>query len=173
MAGIHRLALVCILLGATVTQAADPPAPKSTLPAVQTPAPGTPSRAPATGPVAPGAPAASGAIAAQAMPLKCTVSIEQSAPSKWGGGGGTFRVYKVTNSLGGRQAIPAGSKIKWSAPNTGFGDGGEHVLAAALLPGQSVGVGSGTNPKPTVDPKSLMKGSSATPQPTCEAKLMP
>jgi len=168
MTHVHRLTIACILLGAVPALAADKPGVSSALPAVQPPAPGTTSRLPATAPVAPGAPATS-AVVAGSKPLKCSVSVEH-AGSSWGSV--SYRSYKVTNSLGGRQALPTGSKIKWSGADGGFGKGGEHVLAAPLLPGQSVEVGTASAPAPKVDPSAILKGTQAT-QPTCEATLLP
>lgn len=78
--------------------------------------------------------------------------------------------YQVTNSLGGRQSLPAGGKIKWSGSDGGFGKVGEHVLTAPLLPGQSVEVGQANAPAPKADLKGVL--AQAT-QPTCEAKLLP
>ncbi|MBK6804420.1 MAG: hypothetical protein IPG84_05945 [Betaproteobacteria bacterium] len=78
------------------------------------------------------------------------------------GGGGKFRIYTVTNSLGGRLPLPAGRRIRWSG-NASW-EGGEFVLEAVLLPGQSVDVGSSSG-----DFSHLAKGVA----PSCEAALMP
>jgi len=163
------LTIAIVLMAAGPALAADnKPGVSSGLPAVQSPAAGTASRMPAPS-AAPG-PAVTSAVAVP-TPLKCSVAVGTIKGSKWGGGG-TYRSYRVTNSLGGRQPLAAGSRIKWSASGPAIGYGGEHVLAAPLPPGQTVEVGASDNPKPAFNPTGSMQGVQ-TSQPACEAKLLP
>ena len=150
--------IACILMAAVPALAADKPASSSAPPVVRVPDPAAASRPTAAKPVAPRAPGASAITAG--TPLKCVASVKViSTPL---GGGGKFRIYTVTNSLGVRLPLPAGRRIRWSG--SGFFDGGEFVLEAVLLPGQSVDVGSSSG-----DFSHLAKGVA----PSCEAALMP
>lgn len=169
MTDVRCLAIASILVGALPALAADKPATSSTLPAVQAPAPGTASRLPATTPGA--AASAAAASAGVGTPLKCTVAVVHKG-SNWGGGG-SYRSIRATNDRGARQPLAVGSKIKWSSMVSVLKRSGEHVLVAALLPGQSVEVGQTEHVQPAVDPVDAWKGVPPPPAPTCEAKLLP
>lgn len=170
MRRFFHLTIASMLTIAIPALAADKPATSSTLPAVPAPAPGTASRLPATTPGA--AATAAAASAGVGTPLKCTVSIMKAQGSKWGSGG-WYRSIRATNDRGARQPLPIGSKIKWSSMVYVLPKSGEHVLVAALLPGQSVEVGQTEHYQPPVDPVDSWKGVKPPPAPTCEAKLLP
>lgn len=95
--------------------------------------------------------------------LKCDVSKQVKNPAY--GTPYVQVVLQITNNLGGRETIPAGSVIEWSHETTG----GKTTLGLTLLPGQSYPV------------KSMQKGVGAlTPFPTpnkssntCSATLLP
>jgi hypothetical protein len=150
--------IACILMAALPALAADKPASSSAPPVVRVPDPATASRPTAAKPVAPRAPGASAITAG--TPLECVAWVKSVKTPL--GGGGLFRTYSVTNSLGGRLPLPAGRRIRWSG--SALFDDGEFVLEAVLLPGQSVEVGHKTG-----DFSHLAKGVA----PTCEAALMP
>ncbi len=158
MPRIRWTLIACILMAAVPALAADKPASSSAPSAVKVPDPAAASRPTAAKPVAPRAPGASAITAG--TPLECVAWVKVVKTPL--GGGGKLRTYTVTNSLGGRLPLPAGRRIRWSG--SGFFDGGEFVLEAVLLPGQSVKVGDAIG-----DFSHLAKGV----KPSCEAALMP
>ena len=158
MPRIRCTLIACILMAAVPALAADKPASSSAPSAVKVPDPAAASRPTAAKPVAPRAPGASAITAG--TPLECVAWVKFVKTPL--GGGGKLRTYTVTNSLGGRLPLPAGRRIRWSG--SGFFDGGEFVLEAVLLPGQSVEVWH-----KTANTSDMTKPF----EPTCEAALMP
>ena len=159
MPRIRCTLIACILMAAIPALAADKPASSSAPPAVRVPDPATASRPTATKPVAPRAPGASAITAG--TPLECVAWVKFVKTPL--GGGGKLRTYTVTNSLGGRLPLPAGRRIRWSG-NASWGGGGEFVLEAVLLPGQSVEVWH-----KTANTSDMTKPF----EPSCQAALMP